>query len=40
MQVKKCAGTFTTVREAVDALDEEQRKLDRKRSAISGGRND
>ena len=33
MQVKKCVGTFTTAREAADALDKEQCKLDRKRSA-------
>lgn len=32
-QALKCVGTFTTDREAADALDEEQRKLDRKRSA-------
>jgi hypothetical protein len=32
-QALKCVGTFTTAREAADALDEEQRKLDRKRSA-------
>ena len=39
-QTLKDLGTFTTAREAGDALDEEQRKLDRKRSAISGGHND
>lgn len=33
-------GTFTTAREAADALDEEQRELDRKRSAIYGEQND
>jgi len=38
-QALKCVGTFTTAREAVDALDEEQRELDRKRSAIAGGPN-
>jgi len=38
-QALKDLGIFTTTQEAVDALDKEQRELDRKRSAISGGRN-
>ena len=38
-QAFKDMGTFTTAQEAVDALEREQRELDRKRSAISGGRN-
>lgn len=38
-QALKDLGTFTTAQEAVDALDKEQRELDRKRSAIYGGRN-
>ena len=38
-QALKDLGTFTTAQEAVAALDKEQRELDRKRSAISGGRN-
>ncbi|MFA5407601.1 MAG: hypothetical protein WC343_02395 [Bacilli bacterium] len=38
-QTLKDLGTFTTAREAVDALNEEQHELDRKRSAISGGHN-
>lgn len=33
-------GSFTTVQEAVDALDKEQHKLDRKRSTLNGGLND
>ena len=35
----KDLGILTTAQEAVDALDTEQRELDRKRSAIYGGRN-
>lgn len=38
-QAFKDLGIFTTAREAVDALEREQRELDRRRSAISGGLN-
>lgn len=38
-QALKDLRTFPTAQEAVDALDREQRELDRRRSAISGGRN-
>lgn len=38
-QALRSLGTFTTAQEAVDALDKEQRELDRKRSALNGGLN-
>jgi len=38
-QALRDLGTFTTAQEAVDALDKEQRELDRKRSALNGGLN-